>query len=270
MLAYAQLTPGHGFRPWRASLYYAQRLMIWPAGRQVIASALSSLVNLRYGRAARVDSSALHELAREGVAKLPDLLSRDEITEMRRWLDEQPNDDGVYSLKTSFECPYVRRVIADPRITGLIASYLGCKPTLSSIGIRWSKTADKPPSYQSFHRDPDDWRFVKVFVYLTDVSSLTGPHSYVRRSHLTKTRFRAKPYGLEEVQREYGQEAVWQVLGAAGTSFIADTYGIHRGDVPVEAPRLILQLQFSICEILTFLYPKVAHGLDRYTGRLFS
>ncbi len=36
---------------------------------------------------------------------------------------------------------------------------------------------------QYFHRDPDDFRFLTLFIYLTDVSPSAGPHQVIPGSH---------------------------------------------------------------------------------------
>ncbi len=155
----------------------------------------------------------------------------------------------------------------------IVTAYLGCKPTLSSIGLRWSFPSEgKAEATQRFHRDPDDWRFLKLFIYLTDVDAESGPHVYVAGSHRTAGSLFERLYTTEEVERRHGRESVWTIAGPRGMSFLADTYGIHRGAVPTSRPRLILQLQYSLLPVFAFLYRPVPvapnPGLDRYVNRL--
>ena len=44
-------------------------------------------------------------------------------------------------------------------------------------------------------------------------------------------------------------------MGPRGTTFVADTLGVHRGVAPTERPRLILQAQYSVLPIYAFRYP---------------
>lgn len=271
MIPYAQLTPGPNFQASRAALYYGQRMVIWPKARKAIAWTLAAATNWSQGYPGIIRSERFKTLEKNGLAMLPNLLTQDEVTEIRTWLDTQPKIGNAYSLETVFACPYVLRVIGDLTVSNLVRSYLGCRPTLSSIGIRWSMPNTNANDVQMFHRDPDDWRFCKVFVYLTDVTETTGPHRYVQTSHRTAGRFRAKPYRMDDLQRQYGSDALKTITGPAGTSFIADTYGIHQGAVPITGPRLILQMQYSICENFALSYDaKPLHGgIDPYLGRLF-
>ena len=72
-------------------------------------------------------------------------------------------------------CP---RLLANSApLVRLAAQYISCKPTISAIALRWSyPQAGGGSGLQGFHRDCDDWRFIKVFVYLTDVDHTAGPH----------------------------------------------------------------------------------------------
>jgi hypothetical protein len=62
------------------------------------------------------------------------------------------------------------------------------------------------------------------------------------------------------------------IVGPKGTSFVADTYGIHKGSVPRSRPRLLLQAQYSLLPVFAFRYEPVKlqapPALDRYINRL--
>ena len=129
-----------------------------------------------------------------------------------------------------------------------------------------------PEGTQVYHRDPDDWRFLKVFIYLTDVGTETGPHAYVRGSHLTAGRIRSHPYAPQQLMERYGADNIQLIVGPRGTAFLADTWGIHSGQVPRRAPRLILQAQYSLLPVYALRYDpvpiQVGRAFDRYVNRL--
>ena len=153
-----------------------------------------------------------------------------------------------YPLATVLHCPHVLALANDPAVLRIATAYLGCKPTLSSVGLRWSfPGTGEAEDIQCFHRDPDDWRFLKLFVYLTDVDAGSGPHVFVAGSHRTAGRLRERLYTTEEIERRHGRESVRAIAGPCGTSFFADTYGIHRGAVPTTRPRLILARSQQSC-----------------------
>jgi hypothetical protein len=295
MLPYARLTPGPGFEPLRAALYYLQRFVVQPHLRDAVARGIAAAIRLRN----RADAACvapdeqlratLTKLRQDGYALLP-TVARARVDRIRAYLrDEDVLDaDGrrqrferlpygmataAYSLGTVLGCPDVCELVNAVPVLDLAARYLGCKPTLSSLGIRWSLPGGRTPSdIQHFHRDVDDWRFIKVFVYLTDVAENGGPHTYVVGSHRTTGRMRVRAYDREDVSRRYGAQNVQAITGPAGTSFVADTYGIHMGSVPAEQPRLILQAQYSLLPIYAFRYdPVKASGaavMDAYVNRL--
>jgi len=193
----------------------------------------------------------------------------------RSALSQVPADARMasYSLECALNCPAIVSLINHRLVLHLAERYLGCAPTLSSLAVRWSfPAASGAVDTQSFHRDPDDWKFIKFFVYLTDVDPEAGPHIFVSKSHKTAGRLRERPYSPEEVEKLYGKDAVLTINGPAGTCFVADTYGVHRGAVPSKRPRLILQAQYSLLPVFSFHYQPIAasasSGVDAYVNRL--
>jgi hypothetical protein len=117
----------------------------------------------------------------------------------------------------------------------------------------------------------DDWRFLKLFIYLTDVDEGGGPHCYVRTSHTSAFGWTAKAYTQAELEGRFGADKVTTVTGPKGTTFMADTLGVHRGVAPVTRPRLILQVQYSLLPVFAFLYqPLTGAGSPEaaYSNRL--
>ncbi|MDR2877912.1 MAG: phytanoyl-CoA dioxygenase family protein [Chromatiales bacterium] len=167
-----------------------------------------------------------------------------------------------YSLATMLSCPHVWGLMNHPRMLAVAEAFLGCTPTISGARIDWYGAHEGGPcDVQQFHRDYDDWKFLKMFVYLTDVDDDTGPHEYIARSHLGSGRVRAIPYQPEEIAAEYGKDAFTRICGPRGTSFMADTWGIHKGNVPTRAARVMMQIQYSIFPVPVFNYDRVPLAL---------
>jgi hypothetical protein len=232
----------------------------------------------------------LGELERDGIAMLPNLFSTSELADVVGFfLDQEVATPGggcvtrdalpagaamaAYRLATVIACPWLMAAINRPDVLRLASAFLGCKPTLCSIGVRWSFPGSKSGAVtQAFHRDPDDWRFLKLFVYLTDVDVGSGPHVYVTGSQNTRGSLRAKTYARQQLEVHFGKQNMRAILGARGTTFIADTSGIHAGMPPELAPRLLLQAQYSILPNFALHYSPVVdpshHRLDSYVNRL--
>lgn len=294
MISYAALRPGPGFVPSHAAAYYAQRCVTHPAIRRCVARVLAAGVRVRHATLATWREPDLQDvvtaLERDGIARLPDLFSPSELADVVGYFMRQPvtvqNGSRValdrlpagaamaaYELPTVVACPWLMNAINRPGILRLASAYVGCKPTISAVGVRWSFPGSTAPDMtQAFHRDPDEWRFLKMFVYLTDVDDGAGPHIFVTGSHKTSGRLRGKAYSERQVEARFGKQNVQTILGARGTTFVADTIGIHAGMPPQRAPRLLLQIQYSILPNFALQYRPVAdpdcRGLDPYVNRL--
>src|SRR5690606_8644383 len=91
---------------------------------------------------------------------------------------------GHFDDRTILHAPHVLRIANDPEIISAVSGALGARPIISSLIAWWSiPHAGQAREAELFHRDVDDWRFIKLFVYLTDVDAGAGPHVYVPGSH---------------------------------------------------------------------------------------
>jgi hypothetical protein len=251
MISYAQLSPGRDWRPLRALLYYGYRVgSASPLGR-TLANCIAAAISVRHPAPAALQADPLLEqLRRDGYAMAPSLLSDEQIKEMLAFLNGRtPVGDAAlanYDLSDVVSCPHVLDLANHPRLLALAAAYLGCAPTISTIGIRWSYPSKKTATVQEFHRDPDDWKMVKFFAYLTDVAEGTGPHIFVAGSHREKAPFFAGRYSDKQVAEKYGEDALVTIQGRRGTMFLADTSGIHKGSAAVEGPRLMFEVGYTL------------------------
>jgi hypothetical protein len=298
-MEYAELTQGVGLTPARKMLYYSQRLVTNPALRRLVVRGLAAGVRVRQGGTAREDvmpgeaAATLRALDRDGYTAVPRLLEEQQLADIHAFLQDKPVAEhrnphrgfmlgqtpenvrlACYSLRDVLACPHILALANHPALLQLASSYIGCKPTISALTMRWSfARPGVGKGLQAFHRDGDDWRFIKVFFYLTDVDEESGPHVYVRGSHLTKATVRLHHYPDEEIEQRYRPEDLIKVTGPQGFGFAVDTYGIHKGLVPSKRPRLLLQIQYSLLPVYAYRYQPLAYeGLERfdpYVNRLF-
>lgn len=297
-MEYAQLTPGRRFAPLHSLLYYSQRIVTRPSLRRLVVSALSGALRLRqgsgedlHGNTAQEDS-ALADLRHSGYAPLGNLLDSAQCDDIRAYLQDKVLFDrdraraaftvarppaGVrvadYHLRDVVACPHIMALANSPPLLGLAARYMECKPTISALGLRWSfPVAGDDSALQAFHRDSEDWRYLKVLVYLTDVDLDAGPHVYLHGSHLTRAPMRLRFYTDDEIASAYGAEMLLTALGPRGFCFAVDTAGIHKGTAPSRLPRLMLQIQYSLLPSYAYQYaPEIYQGplvLDPYVNRL--
>lgn len=154
-------------------------------------------------------------------------------------------------------CPTIKRLERDPGLLALAAKFLGATPRHMATELWWSFPVVGTPmeqlkAAQVFHYDMDDYRFIKFFFYLTDVDLVSGPHVILRGSHKNK-KFSHQLLGVrcaskddQEIVDCYGAENIVTICGPAGLGFAEDTYCFHKGALPTEKERLLLQIEYSI------------------------
>lgn len=148
------------------------------------------------------------------------------------------------------EHPVVQELLADRSLRDFARRYLGCEPINDLVAMWWStahSSAASSEAAQLYHFDMDRPQFLKLFFYLTDVTSDTGPHCYIRASH------RERPAALwrdgrhqdEDVLRLHGADSEVEITAPRGTLIAVDTSGFHKGKPLARGHRLILQLEYT-------------------------
>jgi Phytanoyl-CoA dioxygenase (PhyH) len=178
---------------------------------------------------------------------------------------------GCYSLADIATAPHLLELANHPQLLGIAERYLGCTPTLYSINAWWSFAGHgRAHLSQEFHRDQDDFKFCTLFVFLTDVGLANGAHSFIRQSHRVDLadqilrqaapRFaaRGRQLALPDLYGDsagYGQDPLYQdvfqglidtITGPAGFGFIADTGGLHKGEILTEGRRLMFWARYGL------------------------
>jgi hypothetical protein len=157
---------------------------------------------------------------------------------------------SVYVVPRSLllENRYLQCLLCDPYILEVAARYLGVFPVVTKPDMWWDTdflpTGLRP---RPFHTDSGCLRWLKVGVNLTD-TNLESPHFvYVKGSHNPNkstrplTRRLASRMNLSDKEvREICPEKIVHVTAPAGSITLADTRGIHKGEVSQRGHRLIL------------------------------
>ena len=159
-----------------------------------------------------------------------------------------------YDTDDLLDNPDVQDLLADRSLLKLAEEYLGCQPVADVLSMWWHTNFHAQPdseAAQFYHFDMDRIKWLKVFVYLTDVGPANGPHSFVACSHRNggiPWHMRRKGYVRlddDEVIGHYGAERCKHVTAPRGSIIVEDTRGLHKGNTVSADPRLVLQLQFS-------------------------
>ena len=159
-----------------------------------------------------------------------------------------------YSTDDILEIDEIQDLIFDESILQIVQEYLGSNPIIDILALWWSTNYNTTPdkiAAQNFHFDLDRFKWLKVFVYLTDVESNNGAHEFVKGSHKSG----AIPFEIlrkgyvrltdEEVIKTFGDDKTIKLSAPAGSIIIEDTRGLHKGNLVTGNPRLMLSIQYS-------------------------
>lgn len=155
------------------------------------------------------------------------------------------------------QCEPIARLSRDPVLREIAARFLRSVPTFVGTNLWWTfavdaLSEDRDRHAHLFHRDVDDFSFMKFFFYITEVAPSDGAHVCVRTSQRRPLinsfadRWSIRRYTDEEVSRRYAADDIMEITGPAGSGFAENTLCIHKGQTPVSDNRLLLQLQFSL------------------------
>lgn len=243
--------------------FYFQRLFKSSASREKMADLIA--MTRPHKSTIEGDSS----LRTVGNIDLGHLLSPEQVEEVLTWFKSRPvinhyrQEDGPF-LPCSEDrhpdghvanhdhvdvvnAPHLLELANRPDILAHAEAFLGCKPQITMMSAWWSyPTAKGPQHAENFHRDIDDWRFVKFFVYLTDVGLDNGPHVYILNSAGSDKLPGYDRYTDEQVAEAYGLNNVKVITGEAGTGFLENTYGQHKGTNLMNGIRLLFQVVYGM------------------------
>jgi hypothetical protein len=147
------------------------------------------------------------------------------------------------------EFPLVQRLLTDPTWLKLAQDYLGMEPILNIHTMWWSSAFKRSADHKSaqlFHFDLDRAKFLKFFIYLGDVTEETGPHVFVRGTHVRKVRplLRDGRISDGDLFTHYPPERAITITGPKGTMFAEDTRGFHKGMPVLKGTRLAFEIEY--------------------------
>ena len=205
------------------------------------------------------DVSLLHEL-QSSVAKL-EAEQTQEIDKARQSADLELEQKAFLYRPLGKEPAFdpgsiFLRIALRPEIVRVVNAYFGLFAELRYFSI-WHSFASKAPARRSqlWHRDREDQRVVKGFIYLSDVEEGYGPFTYGRGTHdrgrlhrepeSFKEAGHGNPRSTDEQMAEVLPRERWhQALGEPGTLILADTTGYHRGGLARLGDRLLFTFMF--------------------------
>lgn len=148
----------------------------------------------------------------------------------------------------------IQQLMIDPVLLNIARNYLGCEPIFDFPAMWWSTAFQKEASSEAaqlFHFDMDRVKWLKIFIYVNDVTMENGPHCYIQGSQKPN----AKPSEMlkrgyarikdEELLPYYKKDDVKIVCGEAGSVFAGDTKCWHKGINLKKGHRLVLEFEYT-------------------------
>ncbi len=169
--------------------------------------------------------------------------------------DPKDKKSNIYKFSPNdlIQNQWVQELIMDPVLINIAGNYLGVNPIFDFAAMWWStdsKTKNEDAA-QEYHFDLDRPKWLKIFIYLTDVNKYNGPHCYISGTH----KVGKKPQEIlnrgyvrvadKELENHYPKSSFKEVTGPTGTIVFGDTGCWHKGKPIVKGDRLILQLEYT-------------------------
>lgn len=219
--------------------------------------------------------SARAMLTANGIARVPDVLDPAAVQRVREFAMTAPAKmrllggcevDGTYETRPATAVAVhlaeyfvlanqdIQSIIANPSLAELARRYFGIGAVIHPPLVYWTcrtpttEGADQARPARRYHWDYDGLCGLRLHVNLTDVSEDSAPMRYLagthRRGALRTRTLRKGDSGLDDadVLVALGTRPVVSLIGPAGTSYMTDPQGLHRGTDPVENDRLFLVL----------------------------
>ena len=249
---------------WVFGIQFIQEKIRNPNTRKYISGILSKFMPISQRRTSKGEELS-NKLTSMGYCEMPDIITVQEADELKDilskmycfdpWrpnlekfkIENTPKEVHTAQIENILSIPQLLEIANNPIALEVCERYFGCKPIIDSIQAWWSLPGhEKPEQAENLHRDNDGIRFLKYFIYLTEVTEESGPHVFVESSHVISKGLEIRRYEDNEVEVLFGKDKFKKFIGKKGVSFIEDTYGFHKGQPAKTERRLLLQIRYAI------------------------
>jgi hypothetical protein len=158
-----------------------------------------------------------------------------------------------YNPNDLIKIPEIQDLLTNSYILDTAEKYLDSCPIIDLVECWWTFPSDKPDSAaaQLFHFDLDRPKWLKVFIFLTDCDTDSGPHKFITATHLNNgihkeiLRFNYNRIEDELINKIYNPNLIKEFITKEGSILFEDTRGLHKGTMAKKKSRLLLQFQYS-------------------------
>ncbi|RUR74815.1 2OG-Fe(II) oxygenase [Chlorogloeopsis fritschii PCC 9212] len=187
------------------------------------------------------------------------------------------NNQCSFTLPSSILMKYPEIFLwgLEERIINIVENYIGLPVLYHGVDFRREIANEKLVDVRQWHLDVEDYRMVKIIVYLNDVSIKGGPFEYISKTLTSALRQNIKYSGgfiPDQIIEDFVPRSDWKpCLGDCGTIIFSDTCNVfHRAKPPVEADRFSMTFAYTSRQPIT-MFSKSALPMDelrRISSRL--
>ena len=189
-------------------------------------------------------------------------------------------DSPAYpTIFTVTDLPEFSQWACEQRLLNIVENYIGLPVVFQGVHLRQDFANEKPVTTELWHRDLEDRRVIKVFVYLTDVNEENGPFEYIPKSKASplmwwwinlkiaiRTRQRPHELGInDDEMNALVPRLLWKRCeGPAGMVVFSDAVALfHHGKSRTQGRK-------SLFFVYTAANPRGAEHCKQYSDRTFA
>lgn len=162
----------------------------------------------------------------------------------------------------------------DPAVVNVVNAYMGMYAHFyyATLNVTTPMPLEaQATASQRWHRDPEDTKMCKIFLYLNDVDETAGPFCYLPQSAVG-LRFNSlfpqqQPLGYypadSKVKGVIDDKMVMKCMGRAGTLVFCDTAGLHYGGYATQKERIMYTGGFRSRASVTHSQVTYPAGLEK-------
>lgn len=264
--------------------------------KDIVADVLRKAIKSQFNFYKDLNPNWLSKINEIGFVRLNNLMPTSIASEIRKdfenkagaafhvWIDDKEKISPM-SPKGHPQCAFspsdvlsndnLRSLFLNEEILDLVEGYLGAPGRLFHVNAMCSFPSDVCGNAQMFHRDNSHPIFCVLFVYLSDVDIDSGAHQYFKHTHdiskfeehypeLNSDDFFDLPndsYGFDAFIKSALKDSEETITGDAGTCFLSDPRGLHRGLPPISGNRWLAWARYALIPDAD-LIPKVKLPID--------
>lgn len=167
---------------------------------------------------------------------------------------QKPLPEGTHVLELNpneiMKSPEIFLWGLEERLLDIIENYIGLPILYHGVAIRREMPTGEAVHIRQWHVDPEDYRMLKIIIYLNDVTIDGGPYEYISKP-LTAASCKELKYHSgfisDKVMESVIPNAYWKACtGNYGTAVFTDTRNVfHRAKPPVARDRFSITFSYT-------------------------